>query len=220
MIPLPTLIMQIILQSNGGCNWSTGSETFPTEGNFWFQAHWEPCASCCNKHRIGVTSDGGKWVCMDRFPRTGIAISVGSNNDFSFERALIDEYGVTAVHTYDHTSFPPLPHESKNITFFKEEVTYAMFPRLVARLRHKPISLFKIDCEGCEYELFNNGIILRELATRGAQILIEIHFKSAKEVSTLWNKFEKAGYRVFSKEPNIAFTDGSCVELSLIPNKQ
>ena len=55
-------------------------------GPAWFQNFWEPCVSCGNERRIGQRGDGGKWVCVDNsLAGTGI-ISVGSNNEFSFEQ--------------------------------------------------------------------------------------------------------------------------------------
>jgi hypothetical protein len=62
-------------------------------GPAWFQNFWEPCVSCGNERRIGQRGDGGKWVCVDKsLAGTGI-ISVGSNNEFSFEQVTLFSCG-------------------------------------------------------------------------------------------------------------------------------
>jgi hypothetical protein len=69
------------------------------------------------------------------------------------------------------------------------------------------------------------------------QIQVEIHFKGQVETEALARAFTDAGFRAFSKlfvrlcfsivsysyltgkEPNIKFSDGSCIEYSLLNTK-
>jgi len=184
-------------------------------GPAWFQRFWEPCAQCGNKQRIGSLGDGGKWVCMDKLPtQRGCVLSIGSSNDFSFESAALTELNVSCIHVYDHTSDPP-PRPIPGLTFYKEAAAMQRVSSMRTRLS-EPVSIVKIDCEGCETSMLP---ILIEAFPR-AQFLIELHWEMysapQRTVLRLWKLFERHGFSTFSKEPNIEFSDGSCVELSLM----
>ena len=198
-----------------GCRWSESS-LLPMSGPKWFQHWWEPCSSCCNRTRIGVVGDGGKWVCLDEPIAGTTVISVGSNNFFSFEESLIKDYGVSKVIVYDHTSWPPKDDLGGRIEFRREMATAENMPEVIRK--EKP-SIFKIDCEGCEGTLLP-AVISHAVAQSLSQILVEVHWEfwdSPQETaSALWKHFEQVGYGAFSKEANIEASDGSCLEYSLI----
>lgn len=178
----------------------------------WFQTFWEPCVSCCNKTRIGRKGDGGKWVCFDsNIVRNDIVVSVGSNNDFSFEEELL--HYVNTIQVYDHTS---LPSKNQRIHFHKKKMTSTLLHSIIAS--HKNLSILKVDCEGCESSLFTHSI-LTKLFKMKTQILVEIHwnFLSQTSIANLWKRFASAGFGPFYKEPNIQFSDGSCIEYALSP---
>ena len=60
--------------------------------------YWEPAYSCLSDSRIPVkVGDGPKWVCgVDKLPRPCRLVSLGSNFDDSFERAVYDRAGCAA----------------------------------------------------------------------------------------------------------------------------
>lgn len=200
-----------------GCSWNEASlaDTW-VSGATWFQTWWEPCTSCCNRTRIGVIGDGGKWVCMDTPIAGTTVVSVGSNNLFSFEESLIKDYGVNKVIVYDHTSFPPEDDLDGRIEFRKEMATTDNMRVVLAK--EKP-SIFKIDCEGCEGTLLPE-VFTSTFAGTVSQILVEVHWpfwdNPIEVASSLWKHLDAVGYGAFSKEANIQSGDGSCVEYALI----
>ena len=187
----------------------------PSAGPTWFQLYWEPCVQCCNRERIGKIGDGGKWVCIGNVRQNPVLISVGSNNEFSFESSILKKYPAAIVNTYDHTSYPS---DDPKIHFHKTMMTPDLLFSLV-RNSQEPIDILKVDCEGCEYDLFSNHILLKKLCAMNTQILIEVHWSKLgqQKMAILWEKFTIAGFGPFHKEPNIQWTDGSCVEYSLKP---
>jgi len=64
-------------------------------GNF-YQNNYEPDFVCQHERRIGKLGDGGKWICDPHrisHQKDCLVYSVGSNNDFSFEEAVLDKIG-------------------------------------------------------------------------------------------------------------------------------
>ena len=175
-------------------------------GPAWFQTFWEPCVQCCNQTRVGRSGDGGKWVCTTRLS-SPVLVSVGSNNDFSFEVDFNRRFSARSIDVYDHTSSA---HSDTRIRFHRTMMTSA---RLTELIRRGPIDVLKVDCEGCELDLFSDNV-LRMLSRMKSQILLEVHWSLIGQsgIVELWGRFNKAGYGPFHKEPNIQFSDGSCVE--------
>lgn len=196
---------------------------YPMRGSRWFQWFWEPCVDCSKRRRFGKPGDGGKWVCLDKpFKEDSFMISVGSNNEFSYEMALINKFDLNEIEVYDHTSFPPTESAGKKydrIKFYGEKMTNEKLENIISRDNFKKkIAILKVDCEGCELELFTPKI-LEQLHVMGTQLLIEVHWMTLKQngIVTLWERMANAGYGPFSKEPNIENSDGSCVEYSFLP---
>ena len=218
-------------------------------GATWFQRYWEPCVGCAGLARLGARGDGGKWICDpdalfdERGAHPCAVLSVGSNDDFTFERALIEAHGCL-VHVYDHTSKPPDYAGEKHCTwcldrskirFFKHGLaprpdasgTFVTLGHMVKTLARDAglgaVSLAKIDCEGCEFDVF------REPATQAAlrhvlHLNLEVHFLLGGEavanadrvarMAALWA--DVAPLMVpFSKEPNIQFAP-DCVEYAFV----
>lgn len=62
----------------------------------FYQNNYEPDFVCQHERRIGRLGDGGKWICDPHRisdQEDCLVYSVGSNNDFSFERSVLDEIG-------------------------------------------------------------------------------------------------------------------------------
>lgn len=62
-------------------------------GKNFFRRNWEPSYSCTALVRMGCPGDGEKWVCdphtsLSQNDAECIIYSIGSNNEFSSERAI------------------------------------------------------------------------------------------------------------------------------------
>lgn len=190
----------------------------PITGREWMQTFWEPCVACAPL-RLGRIGDGGKWICPALVSKDCHMISVGSNNDFSFEVKVHEELGCS-IDTIDGTSSPPkvpMPY----LTFHKKMFSKAMFLEVV----DKPIDIFKIDCEGCEAGIFSDPDVLARAAQYINQIQIELHWNkrpyralgtSSHALYLMWANFAAHGFEPFHKEPNIQYADGTCIELALL----
>ena len=204
----------------------------------WWQNHYDPTFHCRFERRLGKFGDGGKWVCnphriaeMARHSKSCIVYSVGSDGDFSFERSIMDEISEQCeIHTFDKNdnsfyveraskdpSFPlrdePVPqfvhHHVAEIGSSHPAVS---IPEMIDRLGHrnKTIDIFKIDCEGCEWQTYtswlDNGVNIR-------QILVELHRPFTSEMGhKFFRYFINHGYAVFHKEPN----GSGCIEIAMI----
>lgn len=212
-------------------------------GANWFQNFWEPCVGCANYVRVGPRGDGGKWVCD---PATllekpsCLVLSVGSNNDFSYEEAIVKEYGCL-VHVYDYTSDPPKDDLGGRIKFFRIGLSNSdggrfltlasMLETLAAETGAATVELVKIDCDGCEIAaLAEHAPALAALKERVLEFNLEVHFRypaigdrtnerdmlaRAKRMTKFWAALhEDADMVPFSKEANIQYSRGDSVEYS------
>jgi len=212
---------------------------------------WEPEYDCSIQRRIGAFfGDGGKWVCSpDIIPGpSDLIYSFGSNFDLSFEQDVRQYMPSIEMHTFDPTcpqtdkrwpAFAETLQETKVLFHAKglrggkengvsknSSMDLETFPALVQQLGHqgRRIRIFKIDCEGCEYEAFKS---IFPMVSRGEividQIQIEMHaaYTGAGRFMLIKEWFqsaEDAGYYIFHKERNhLGGCDGfRCVEFSLI----
>ena len=76
------------------------------------------------------------------------------------------------------------------------------------------ISLLKIDCEGCEFNSLT-GFLQRVCVL---QVLIEVHgcMGDGHKLFPSFMASMNSTYGVFHSEPNIMFSDGTCLEYSLL----
>ena len=139
----------------------------PVNMRTYFQGNWNPgtfvgadCADCAHMWRVGPDGDGGKMVCFDDVPRPPapcnvVSVGVGgdtstSNTDFRFVISLHKHFPHCQIDVYDGTNFgrgkitnPPSFVKLHPINF--GESTWKS-------QNGAPVHLFKIDCEGCEFE--------------------------------------------------------------------
>ena len=189
-------------------------------GKHFFQRNWEPSYSCAVQVRMGPPGDGGKWICDPHRLLAGpncTVYSVGSNGDFGFEQAVHTFNPACVIHTFDPMKPPP---NKPNYVHFH---SWALGPRnegstftietMMRHLGHKNISVFKIDCEGCEISSFLHF-------PRGSikQIAVEVHYNDGRayRVHRFFQSLVSAGFAIFSKEPNIEYSNGNAVEYSLV----
>jgi hypothetical protein len=206
--------------------------------NFFFVTH-EPTFTCGYERKIGSRGDGGKWICDPHRIVKGscLVYSIGSNNQFDFEEGMHSRFQCE-THTFDPTveGKNALPHVT---TFHKlgisstnrsDDKLYYSIGGITRLLNHanRTIDIFKIDCERCEWDLFNQDFFLslksRNMKIR--QILIELHtvhlsrFASENDQKTVHNFFRLLsdnGYVISHKEPNVfSNTNGNTIEYSFL----
>lgn len=152
--------------------------------------------------------------------------SFGSFNDFSFETAIHERLPQCEIHTFDHTIH--VPTNPDFVQFHKwgigsegsSENLLKPFSSIVQALGHtdKMIDILKIDVEGAEYPVFISILESTSLLDNVSQLLVEFHFNSGgydRNVRVL-NLLRDKGFAIFHKEPNIQFSDGSCIEIAFI----
>eukprot|EP00928_Gymnodinium_smaydae_P052566 TRINITY_DN3656_c0_g2_i1.p1 TRINITY_DN3656_c0_g2~~TRINITY_DN3656_c0_g2_i1.p1 ORF type:complete len:374 (+),score=34.82 TRINITY_DN3656_c0_g2_i1:38-1123(+) len=199
------------------------------QARVFYQVHYEPSFSCLDARRLGSEGEGGKWVC-DPYKLTHqaeqgngcLVYSVGSNGDYSFEKAVHDEISpLCEIHTIDmndwreYTTTPPPSYVSYHqYTVGPEPDTPVS--AIIHDLGHtnRTIDIFKIDCEGCEWTTFQSwfgeGVNIR-------QIQVELHGKNhCSGAHSFFDFLFNKGYVVFSKEPNTLGPTGSCIEYSFL----
>jgi len=233
------------------CDVDDAAAIGPAGGKAWWQTHWEPCIACKDEERIGRKGDGGKWVCdpqqrlLNKTKHSCAVLSVGSKNDFSFEREIIERFGCD-VHVYDHTSKPPdskhMPAELQSkLRFHKRAIGNApgsasiaeAVNTLLASSGAASVGVLKIDCEGCEFTSFAGALTGEAMRNKVDQVQVEIHFPGSlnpknrrapkdsalPQMFALWKLFkEDLGFVPFHKEPNIQYTP-ECVELALLNSR-
>lgn len=151
--------------------------------------------------------------------KTGCLVySVGSNGDFRFEKGLLDIVGEACeIHTFDFTNWAGRVPKGRNNIFFHnwglkpsyvetkearsngfgqmkiDNKPFKTFQETIKELGHegRPIDIFKIDCEGCEWATYKDWINadLR-------QILVEVH-RVPLIAQDFFSDLQKAGYVTF-----------------------
>lgn len=150
-----------------------------------------------------------------------LIICTSSNGDFNFEMGMQKELGegVCEFHIFDFGNYGgKVPKELKRAYYHQwglakqdpNVVTPTMGNKYyglldtVKLLGHDQldvIDVFKIDCEKCEWETYQDwlapGIPMLQ------QIQVEVHGAPGQKALDFYDGFEHAGYLRFHKEPNI-----------------
>jgi len=171
--------------------------------------------------------------------------SVGSNGQFDFEQGVVDDISPDCeIHIFD-PSRPGKVAEVYNADRHIEKPRQATYHQLalgvdgapnvfgagvptksistiVKELGHEGrwIDVFKIDCEGCEYEVFKD---FKKQGLKIRQIQSEIHMPSnnhllelyTHKANPLFKDLFEAGYVMFNKEANL-LAHGTCVEFAFL----
>lgn len=180
------------------------------DGNF-FVSNWEPNFHCSHAERIGEMGDGGKWICDPfrlRSRSSCLVYSVGSNGEFSFERAMKTAVPNCEIHTFDQNLYQ-CPNDScifHQITFGNGTHPHnsKTWSAIVQELNHKNrhIDVLKIDIEGGEYFFFP-AIMGSDSKELPKQILVELHPKEPNTIHAFFELFRQRNYVIFNKEPNL-----------------
>jgi len=205
-------------------------------GNF-YQNNYEPDFVCQHERRIGRLGDGGKWICDPHriaHQEDCLVYSVGSNNDFSFEQAVLDKIGPHCeIHTFDFGNYQegagklgfrlhqgvklPAVNYHKIGLGADNPPRFKSLKTVVNMLGHnnRTIDIFKIDCEGCEWTTakhwFEADVTLR-------QIQVELHKSDVVETPQFFDMLYENNYVITHKESNIEWTGPRdvCIEYALL----
>lgn len=202
--------------------------------------NYDPDFTCPHERRVSVyggRGDGGKWVCdphrigaqVELRQRRGgngcLIYSIGSDGDFSFEEAIQAAIGADTpceIHVFDFGDYgkaaPPNVHYHRwGFTSSKAtkpaDMPLKSLQETIRVLGHEgmTIDIFKIDCEGCEWETFEDWM---EADVNLNQILVEVH-KAPQEALSFFNLLQKEGYVTFHKESNM-IGGANCVEYAFL----
>lgn len=174
----------------------------------YYQSMWHAGdMQCSHLKRLGAAGDGGKYVCMDPLRDPVKVLSVGSMGDFTFENDIMAHFPHASITTMDGTVSASVATKAPpGVKFVRSNFDQTTN---VAG----PLDILKLDCEGCELQALMP--FLKRTCVK--QILIETHacIQPLKRHHQLMAKLNHS-FGVFVKEPNIEFSDGSCVEFGLL----
>ena len=199
----------------------------------FYNNNWNPDFACLMDVALGPVGDGHKWVC-DAYRlkevKDCLVYSIGSRGDFQFERALQKEAPNCEIHIFDPEDFTAQLKKSSIQASFHAWGLSSSYTKLsipaklkgrplefktlsetMTLLEHvdRPITLFKIDCEGCEWKTYKDW-----LKHDIRQILVETHGLNS-DTRSFFQEIKKAGYVMFHKEPNLLMR-GTGVEFAFL----
>jgi hypothetical protein len=97
----------------------------------------------------------------------------------------------------------------------EDAVEYKTFQEILVELGHvgRRIDVFKIDCEGCEWQTYKDWIMHSKVDIR--QVCVEVH-NFPPMANEFFQDMHDEGYVIFHKEANIEWANGDCVEFSFL----
>ena len=208
--------------------------------HFYYNSY-DPIFTCPHVRRVTGLGDGPKWTCdphrlsnvVQRRKAAGkpaphcLIYSIGSNGNYDWEDGMFEILGpICEIHIFDYSDDYDRPkNKERNMHFHKLGLRgvgdrklkgdeFATFPQILKRFGHegKTIDIFKIDCEGCEWDSYQDWI---DYDLR--QVLIETHRLPERRTQGLdfFDSFAKNNLIMFSKEAN-PFDAGKCMEFSYV----
>jgi len=198
----------------------------------------------CENHfvRVGNVGDGGKDICgFKQMNDTNCVIfSLGSNDEWSFEKAMLGLKQGCRTITFDCTGNWKPPREiadraifksicfnvtNKNISTYENEyIPTRNMQTMMIENKVKHLSLLKMDIEGAEWSYFFDfeNTPLNQSDHLPEQILLEIHWgeefsidlnitiESLAKLVDLWYDY---GYRIVDRRINPVGFCYSCYEI-------
>jgi len=197
----------------------------------WYQDNAEPVYTCIHAERIGPHGEGGKWMCNPQKFRDGapcLIYSIGSQDDFRWEKAILETVSSSCeIHVFDHTVLEPkkkpdgVHYHTWGLGSLKTTTSHLKtLQSMVRELHHEDrvIDVLKIDCEGCEWETFQEWFDAQATVD---ELLVELHTGTQQPAN---NPPAKAfmsfmlshDMLIYHKEPNVKYSgfDGLCVEFA------
>lgn len=190
--------------------WLTFLFAYTQNRRRYYQSMWHTGERDCRTvRRFGNRGDGGKFVCLDHLSKEQPinTLSIGSNGDFSFEAAAHHHFPNMNITVMDGTVRKSAVKSAPNYLTFLHKNFHSDQPFLLQ------FEILKMDCEGCE--LVELLPFLKNRCVN--QLLLETHACRDKldKYHALMVQLNQS-YGVVVKEPNIQFSDGSCVEFLLM----
>merc|ERR1711957_321217 len=119
--------------------------------------------------------------------------SIGSHGEYGFESSVHNQISSECdIHTFDMDHWSKYSKPPAFLTYHVAKVGVdkdsKSVPQIVKELKHtgRTIQLFKIDCEGCEYETvkgwLGSGVDIQ-------QILVELHWRETADKVHKFFKF-------------------------------
>jgi hypothetical protein len=155
-----------------------------------------------------------------------LVYSIGSNNEFSFETDFQQRFGgngdLCELHIFDFGDYESNMPKGLNMHYHQFGLgdgdglhTLAETIKLLGHEDRAGIDVFKIDCEGCEWDLI--GDFIDPSIPKIKQLLVEVHGRGAQEKKMLpfFDRLLDNGYVMFHKEANI-IDDGKCIEFAFL----
>ena len=157
--------------------------------------------------------------------------SIGSQDDFRWEQAILSSVSSTCeIHVFDHTVQHPVnkpnqvhyhPWGLASSKRNQSERNLKSLQTIVRELRHQGriIDVLKLDCEGCEWQVFQDFFLANVTVH---ELLIELHAGTSPSVDPPAKQFMKFMYDnnmlIFHKEPNVKYSSGNglCVEYGFV----
>jgi hypothetical protein len=179
--------------------------------------------------------------------RSCLVYSIGSHNDFGFEMAVKAVHPHCEVHTFDPTlgtlpgdgganflgkaysqfhdvGLGERPASGRTVGTNAWRLKLRPLSGIIDKLGHagRTIDILKIDCESCEWTALQPAFAaLADGRFRIGQLQIEMHLLKKKtsqdDVDSFMDAADRAGLRLFHKEPNVLHNDGyNAIEFSFI----
>lgn len=185
---------------------------FPNRmGSAYLLEYFAPLYPCIPEERLGRWRDEGKWVCrVGSLNASSVVYSIGSNSQDTFERELFSRTRAQ-IHVFDHTLSADEQvklRRRREYRFHAKGIAVASnasanimsLQAMMEMLHHTYTDVFKIDCEGCEYEVLTS-ILNNTHAAPFGQVLVEVHKVPHRAVlAPFLQMMEARGYRLFHAE--------------------
>jgi hypothetical protein len=192
----------------------------------------------CDPHRIIRLAEERNQKKAD--DELCLVYSIGSNGGFSFEKDFQESFGgngkLCEVHIFDMGPYESKMPKGLNMHYHewgietgakggsmkgenkkqigKKYKSLAETVKLLGHENRSAIDIFKIDCEGCEWDTFEEwyGPNIPMLQ----QILVETHGVPLDKALPFFDGIMGNGYVMFHKEPNIQFAFGEAIEFCFL----
>lgn len=147
----------------------------------------------CDPHRIHEISKTKKCV----------VYSLGSNNDFTFERSILERLPLCEIHTFDHTIVLKKERKPEEVHFHswgigsEDSGKFKTLNTIRRVLGHDndetSIEILKMDIEGSEWKTIIPALENNQLGW-ARQLLIELHPRKIEVMRPLWELLKEQGW--------------------------
>jgi hypothetical protein len=151
----------------------------------------------------GAPGEDGTWPILLSMPAPRVVVSVGIRDDYSFDVDINRKYDCE-VHAFDPTvNYPDILDNNPRIHFHRQGLSgqpYTHYitnlPTIMSTYNITYIDVLKIDCEGCEFDVFKYLIsdTPQFLKKNVGQILFELH------MGARWPEYDITGAERWSEE--------------------